>query len=141
MVDFLIRGVDWLLQTDFALPEGLADTTRITIKTKPKNKISASQKAKTAPKRFTKFKYYLAAGTGTFLAEMIKHIHGKFHNQEGCTSYVERDLLPRMNGFEVLMRAMPWPTSWICLKSTGANPDARFRVYLTALGRAQPRRW
>ena len=136
VVDFLIRGVDWLLQTDFALPEGLADTTRITIKTKTQEQDQRfSEGYKTAPKKVHKVQILdPAAGTGTFLAEMIKHIHGKFHNQEGLwPSYVERDLLPRMNGFEVLMAsyAMAHLQLDLLLKSTGANPDARFRVYLT----------
>ena len=45
-----------------------------------------------------------ATGTGTFLAEVIKHIHKKFEGQKGIWSnYVETHLLPRINGFELLM--------------------------------------
>src|SRR5690606_40353367 len=41
---------------------------------------------------------------GTFLAETIKHIHSKFKGMEGMwQKYVKEDLIPRMNGFELLM--------------------------------------
>ena len=46
-----------------------------------------------------------ATGTGTFLAEVIKFIYnGKFKAMQGVwSSYVENDLIPRLNGFELLM--------------------------------------
>jgi predicted helicase len=77
-----------------------------------------------------------ATGTGTFLAEVIKHIHKKFKGQEGIwTSYVENYLLPRLNGFELLMAsyAMAHLQLDLLLKETGFKPtkDQRTRVYLT----------
>ena len=48
-----------------------------------------------------------ATGTGTFLAEVVKHIHKKFVGQEGIWSnYVEKDLIDsaqRMLNGEVLL--------------------------------------
>ncbi|MCB2079658.1 MAG: hypothetical protein KDE55_18440, partial [Novosphingobium sp.] len=46
-----------------------------------------------------------ATGTGTFLAEVIKQIAPKIKGMaEGMWSgYVERDLIPRLHGFELLM--------------------------------------
>ena len=44
------------------------------------------------------------AGTGTFLAETVRHIRAKFSGQEGMwPGYVRDHLVPRLNGFEILM--------------------------------------
>jgi predicted helicase len=77
-----------------------------------------------------------AAGTVTFLAEVIKHIHKKFEGQQGIWSnYVENHLIPRLNGFEILMAsyAMAHLKLDILFKETGFKPtkDQRYRVYLT----------
>jgi predicted helicase len=77
-----------------------------------------------------------ATGTGTFLAEVIKHIHKKFEGQQGIWSnYVEQHLLPRLNGFELLMAsyAMAHLKLDLLLTETGFTPTSnqRFRVYLT----------
>ena len=45
-----------------------------------------------------------ATGTGTFLAECVNRIYGKFKKNAGkWTGYVTEDLIPRLNGFEILM--------------------------------------
>ena len=77
-----------------------------------------------------------ATGTGTFLAEVVKHIHKKFEGQQGIWSnYVETHLLPRLNGFELLMAsyAMAHLKLDLLLTETGYKPttNQRFRVYLT----------
>jgi predicted helicase len=77
-----------------------------------------------------------ATGTGTFLAEAVKHIHKKFEGQQGIWSnYVENHLLPRLNGFELLMAsyAMAHLKLDLLLTETGYKPttNQRFRVYLT----------
>src|SRR5690606_19494084 len=78
-----------------------------------------------------------ATGTGTFLAEIIKQIYNsKFQNMQGVwSSYVENDLIPRLNGFEILMAsyAMAHLKLDLLLKETGYQPtkDQRLRVYLT----------
>ncbi len=43
-----------------------------------------------------------ATGTGTFLAETIKFIKKDFWGGS-WSSYVEEHLIPRLNGFELLM--------------------------------------
>ena len=77
-----------------------------------------------------------ATGTGTFLAEVVKHIHKRFEGQQGIWSnYVETHLLPRLNGFELLMAsyAMAHLKLDLLLTETGYKPttNQRFRVYLT----------
>ncbi|MFO7810177.1 MAG: type ISP restriction/modification enzyme, partial [Candidatus Delongbacteria bacterium] len=118
VVNFIVRAVDDILKTEFNLPQGLADSSRT------KDGVHKVQILDPA------------AGTGTFLAEVIRQIHSKFEGQQGIWSnYVENHLLPRLNGFELLMAsyAMAHLKLDILLKETGYKPakSQRFRVYLT----------
>ena len=77
-----------------------------------------------------------ATGTGTFLAEVVKHIHTKFENQQGIWSgYVEDHLIPRLNGFEILMAsyAMAHLKLDLLLTELGYRPtkQQRLKVFLT----------
>ncbi len=129
VVDFIVRAVDDILKTDFGLPQGLADTS--------KTKIKVDQLGKKIEKEVHKVQILdPATGTGTFLAEVVKHIHKKFKGQQGIWSkYVEDHLLPRLNGFELLMAsyAMAHLKLDLLLKETGYKPtkEQRFRVFLT----------
>jgi predicted helicase len=129
VVDFIVRAVDDILKTEFNLPQGLADTSKTTIKVDLQGKKVNHEVHKVQildP----------ATGTGTFLAEVVKHIHHKFEGQQGIwSSYVETHLLPRLNGFELLMAsyAMAHLKLDLLLKETGYKPtkDQRFKVFLT----------
>ena len=77
-----------------------------------------------------------AAGTGTFLAEVVRNIYRRFENQRGMwRSYVGERLIPRLNGFEILMAsyAMAHLKLDMLLQETGYTSDAdnRLRIYLT----------
>jgi len=138
VVDFIVRAVDEILKAEFDLPQGLADTSKTTIKinTQTPDKRSATG-YKQAEQEVHKVQILdPATGTGTFLAEVVKHIHKKFKGQQGIWSnYVEQHLLPRLNGFELLMAsyAMAHLKLDLLLTDTGYKPKAnqRFRVYLT----------
>ncbi|SFC35387.1 type ISP restriction/modification enzyme [Kaistella jeonii] len=129
VVNFIVRAVDDILKTEFDLPQGLADTS--------KTKIKVDFQGKMVEKEVHKVQILdPATGTGTFLAEVIKHVHQKFKGQEGIwSSYVENNLLPRLNGFELLMAsyAMAHLQLDLLLKETGfkATKEQRTRVYLT----------
>lgn len=129
VVNFIVRAVDDILKTEFYLPQGLADTS--------KTKIKINQQGNMVMQEVHKVQILdPATGTGTFLAEAIKQIHAKFEGQQGIWSnYVENHLLPRLNGFELLMAsyAMAHLKLDLLLNETGYNPtkDQRFRVYLT----------
>jgi len=129
VVDFIVRAVDDILKTEFDLPQGLADTSKTTIK--------VDMQGKKVDQEVHKVQILdPATGTGTFLAEVVKHIHKKFAGQQGIWSnYVETHLLPRLNGFELLMAsyAMAHLKLDLLLKETGYTPikDQRFKVYLT----------
>lgn len=131
VVNFIVRAVDDILKSEFDLPQGLADTskTKIKVNVQGQNKLQEQEVHKVQildP----------ATGTGTFLAEVIKHVHNKFEGQQGIWSnYVENHLIPRLNGFELLMAsyAMAHLQLDLLLKETGfkSSKDQRFRVFLT----------
>jgi predicted helicase len=129
VVNFIVRAVDDILKNEFDLPQGLADTS--------KTKIKVDVQGKKVEQEVHKVQILdPATGTGTFLAEVVKHIHKKFEGQQGIWSnYVETHLLPRLNGFELLMAsyAMAHLQLDLLLTETGYKPNTnqRFRVYLT----------
>ena len=129
IVDFMVRAVDDILKTEFDLPQGLADNDKI--------KINVDIQGKKAEREVHRVQILdPATGTGTFLAKAITHIHKKFEGQQGIWSnYVETHLLPRLNGFELLMAsyAMAHLKLDLLLNATDYKPtrDQRFRVYLT----------
>lgn len=143
VVNFIVRAVDDILKTEFDLPEGLADTSKTIIEIEV-DKLDARSKEKAKITGKIKIKQEVhkvqildpATGTGTFLAEVVKQIHNKFRDQQGIWSnYVENHLLPRLNGFELLMAsyAMAHLKLDLLLTETGYKPtrDQRFKVYLT----------
>ena len=129
VVNFIVRAVDDILKTEFDLPEGLAD--------KSKKKIKVNYQGKEIDKEVHRVQVLdPATGTSTFLAETIKHIHKKYEGMQGIWSkYVEDHLIPRLNGFELLMAsyAMAHLKLDMLLTDTGYVPtkDQRLRVFLT----------
>jgi predicted helicase len=138
VVNFIVRAVDDILKTEFDLPQGLADTSKTTIKVDSQ---TPDKRSATGYKLMEKEVHKVqildpATGTGTFLAEVIKHIHQKFQGQQGIWSnYVESHLLPRLNGFELLMAsyAMAHLKLDLLLTETGfkTTSSQRFKVFLT----------
>lgn len=138
VVDFIVRAVDDILKTEFGLKDGLADTGKTTIKVKTQ---TADKRSKTGYKLVEQEVHKVqvldpAAGTGTFLAQVIKQIHSRFKGQEGIWSdYVEKNMLSRLHGFELLMAsyAMCHLQLDLLLSETGYQPKnpSRFGVYLT----------
>ncbi|MFA5816276.1 MAG: type ISP restriction/modification enzyme [Bacteroidales bacterium] len=131
VVNFIVRAVDDILKTEFSLKDGLADTSKIKIKTTVQGNNKAIEQEVHKVQILDP-----ATGTGTFLAEVIKRIHKKFEGQEGIwNQYVENHLIPRLNGFELLMApyAIAHLKLDLLLSSTGYKPqkDQRFGIYLT----------
>ncbi len=139
VVNFIVRGVDEILKTEFNLPQGLADTSKTKIKL---NTQTADQRSPTGYKQIEKEVHKVqildpATGTGTFLAEVVKFIYNKnFQNMQGIwNSYVEEHLIPRLNGFELLMAsyAMAHLKLDLLLTETGykSTKNERLNIYLT----------
>jgi predicted helicase len=111
IVDFIVRSLDALLISDFNLPLGLADYSRLSKKGAEFHRVQILDPA---------------CGTGTFLAQTILRIHSKFANNQGAWSaYAAEDLLPRVHGFELLMAsyALAHLKLDIVLRSTGYLQD------------------
>lgn len=142
VVSFIVRSVDEILKTEFGLKDGLADTSKTTIEVEVQGAVVSKgiNKGKAIRQRKEVHKVQMldpAIGTGTFLAEVVKHIYNtKFAAMQGAWSgYVEEHLIPRLNGFEILMAsyAMAHLKLDMLLAETGflAKKDQRFNIFLT----------
>jgi len=129
VVYFIVCAIDYILKTEFNLPQGLADNSKI--------KIKVNIQGKSVEQEVHKVQFLdPATGTATFLAELIKQIYKLFEGQQGIWSdYVEKHLIPRLHGFEILMAsyAMAHLKLDLLLKETGYKPtkEQRLRIYLT----------
>ena len=140
VVSFMVRAVDHILKTCFALPDGLAT--------------DATKKIKYVPEGMKKSKEMdvpkiqildPATGTGTFIREIILNIYETFKKKnpklkgegfvEAWSRYVDRNVLPRLNAFELMMApyAIAHMKLAMVLRDTGYNfqSDERLQVYLT----------
>lgn len=142
VVKFIVKAVDDILKTEFNLLHGLADDTKIKHKRflymDTSNK--RTKKAKEVWEEEEIYKVQIldpATGTGTFLAETIRKIYEYFVNQKGIWSqYVDNALIPRLNGFEIMMTpyVMCHLKLDLLLRETGyttTKQTNRFNVYLT----------
>lgn len=119
VVKFIIRSVDYILQKEFNLPNGLADTSKL-----PNNKHRVQILDP-------------AVGTGTFISATIRTIYERLKKQGQVgrwPSYVHNDLLPRLHGFELMMA--PYTIAHLKLslafKKTGFwKFHRRLGIYLT----------
>jgi hypothetical protein len=98
VVSYIVRSVDYVLKTEFGLPDGLADNSMIEVPVpgKPKEKRLVHKVQILDP----------ACGTGTFLAQVIETIRDTVATKHGSgmwPGYVHDHLLPRLYGFELLM--------------------------------------
>ena len=139
VVDFIVRAVDDILKRDFNLPMGLADNSMIeqTLKNEWYRGSKTKGDTKTIKKKIHRVQILdPATGTGTFLAAVIRQIHANMEGQWGVwNDYVEKHLIPRLNGFELMMASytIAHLKLGMVLKETGftQQSDQRLRVYLT----------
>ncbi len=139
VVNFIVRAVDDILRTEFHLPMGLADTSKIKVERAIDQSFDKRYADKKKKEQVELHKVQIldpATGTGTFLAEVVNQISNKFQGQAGMwQGYVEEHLLPRLNGFELLMASYTMAhlkLDWL-LTETGykAIGNKRLRVFLT----------
>ncbi len=131
VVNFIVRAVDDILKTEFGIADGLASSEMV------EHTITGADGKPHKTKVHRVQVLDPATGTGTFLAETIKHIHESMGAQGGLwTQYVDEHLIPRLHGFELLMAsyAMCHLKLEMLLRETGykesTNPR-RLSVYLT----------
>jgi predicted helicase len=120
VVSFIVRAIDDILKSDFGISDGLADKSKITINENEYHKVQILDPA---------------TGTGTFLAEIINHIYDKFKSNQGMwNNYVNEHIIPRLNGFEILMAsyAMAHIKLEMLLQESGATiNNQRLKIFLT----------
>jgi len=120
VVSYIVRSVDYLLKTEFGLADGLADTSIDPETGEPLVQILDP-----------------ATGTGTFLAHVVDQIERTVKDKPSMdwNAYVAEHLLPRLNGFELMMApyAVAHTKLGLKLRQTGYDfaSDERLRVYLT----------
>ncbi|MBL4853409.1 MAG: N-6 DNA methylase [Robiginitomaculum sp.] len=139
VVNFIVRAVDDVLKSEFGLSDGLADTSKISVKIDT-GQSDKSGKAKTEMREMHRVQILdPATGTGTFLAEVIKQIAPKIQDIAPAhwSKYVEDDLIPRLHGFELLMASyamchmkLDMMLTDMGYKPTKAEPP-RLNVFLT----------
>lgn len=154
VVSYIVRSVHELLQTEFGLTDGLADTTtwgemlkKHRGMTLPPLTDAPSEKRTISPDE--PFVQILdpATGTATFLVEVIDVIHrtlaAKWRQQRltdaqqraAWNDYVPQHLLPRLHAFELMMAPYAIAHMKIGLKlaETGYRfgTEERARIYLT----------
>ncbi len=108
VVNYIVRAVDEILRTEFALPMGLADTSKVTVEQE------RVQDSRHRTDKVLKHRVQVldpAVGTGTFLAEVVRQIKRNLAAQMGGWQfYVSEHLLLRLYGFELMMAPTPLPT-------------------------------
>lgn len=145
VVNFIVRGVDEILRTEFDLPMGLADTSTWA-------QLAAQNNSITIPDHIDPNAPFVqildpATGTGTFLVEVIDLIHKRMVETWQADSksaaeikvewnaYVAQHLLPRLTAFELMMAPYAIAHMKVGLKlvETGYTfvSDERARIFLT----------
>lgn len=145
VVNFIVRGVDEILRTEFGLPLGLADISTWAEVAARNDRITIPPHVKPdAP-----FVQILdpATGTGTFLVEVIDLIHNRMEEhwkgqgkstaeiKAAWNAYVPSHLLPRLTAFELMMAPYTIAHMKVGLKlsETGYafGSEERVRIFLT----------
>jgi hypothetical protein len=142
VVSYIVRSVHELLQTEFGLADGLADTTtwgemlkkQSGLKLPPLTAEPGEKRTISPDEPFVQI-LDPATGTATFLVEVIDVIHrtltAKWKQQRltdaqqraAWNDYVPRHLLPRLHAFELMMATALAPSS--APASTSPTPSNR----------------
>lgn len=159
VVSYIVRSVHELLQTEFGLEDGLADTATWkemlqkhddlklpTVDYSEPNSTIVKQKPISPDTPFVQI-LDPATGTATFLVEVIDIIHNSMTEKwkkegadatsiaENWNKYVPKHLLPRLHGYELMMAPYAIAHMKIGLKlfETGYKfgSDERARIFLT----------
>lgn len=136
VVEFIVRAVDDILKTEFNLPDGLADKSKIEVPIKRMEEGKDVETITMEPRHRVQI-LDPATGTGTFLAEVVRRI--KEQQQPGIwPKYVDEHLLPRIHGFELMMAPytiahlkLDMLINWWGDQKLAKDHDDRVQIYLT----------
>ena len=136
VVEFIVRAVDDILKTEFNLPDGLADKSKVEVPIKRMEEGKDVETITMEPRHRVQI-LDPATGTGTFLAEVVRRI--KEQQQPGIwPKYVDEHLLPRIHGFELMMAPytiahlkLDMLINWWGDQKLEKDHDDRVQIYLT----------
>lgn len=136
VVEFIVRAVDDILKTEFNLPDGLADKSKVEVPIKRMEEGKDVETITMEPRHRVQI-LDPATGTGTFLAEVVRRI--KEQQQPGIwPKYVDEHLLPRIHGFELMMAPytiahlkLDMLINWWGDQKLEKDRDDRVQIYLT----------
>lgn len=136
VVEFIVRAVDDILKTEFNLPDGLADKSKVEVPIKRMVEGKDVETITMEPRHRVQI-LDPATGTGTFLAEVVRRI--KEQQQPGIwPKYVDEHLLPRIHGFELMMAPytiahlkLDMLINWWGEQKLEKDHDDRVQIYLT----------
>lgn len=148
VVNFIVRAVDDILRQDFGVTDGLAstETKKVKFLRESKKRVNGLHTTIEDEKEVPAIQILdPATGTGTFLRQAILQIYQNFCEsrkgkaksqiQAEWNEYVPKHLLPRLNGFELMMApyAVAHMKLAMVLKDTGYlfDTDERLQVFLT----------
>ena len=119
VVSYIVRSIDQLLRDRFGLVGGLANTEKVAVNASEGSDEESPRVLILDP----------AAGTGTFLREVIASIRSTIEGKGlagAWPDYVQNQLLPRLFGFELLMA--PYAMCHLKLALEIAGPEAGFNM-------------
>ena len=119
VVSYIVRSIDQLLRDRFGLVDGLANTDKVAVNASEGSGEESPRVLILDP----------AAGTGTFLREVIASIRSTIEGKGlagAWPDYVQNQLLPRLFGFELLMA--PYAMCHLKLALEIAGPEAGFNM-------------
>ena len=148
VVNFIVRAVDSILKTEFGYADGLASTETKKIKVMRESKRRVNGYITQVEEQIDVPAVQIldpATGTGTFLRQAILQIYENFQQKHKgvpkatvaalWNKYVDESLLPRLNGFELMMApyAVAHMKLAMVLKDTGYDfsGEHRLNVFLT----------
>lgn len=149
VVNFIVRAVDDILKKDFNYKDGLAstDTKKIKVLRQSKKRTDGFYRTMVEDTEIVPAVQILdpATGTGTFLRQTILQIYHNFLEankrlspssiSSAWNQYVNESLLPRLNGFELMMApyAVAHMKLAMVLRDTGYDfsGNSRLNVFLT----------
>lgn len=148
VVNFIVRAVDDILKNEFGLKDGLASTETKMVEMQVEKSQPGKSGLKTVIEKVPVPVVQVldpATGTGTFLRQVILQIYENFKAaykgesdaavRKAWNEYVPKNLLPRINGFELMMApyAVAHMKLAMVLQETGYDfrSNKRLQVYLT----------
>ena len=136
VVDYIVKGVDEILKTKFSIKDGISSSEKHNYTYKKKIKVGENQYKTEKVVRENVHKVQIldpATGTGNFLNSVVSYIKSNHKYPSLWNDYVNKDLIPRLNGFELMMPSyvMAHMKMYEILKDSLSEDTERFNIYLT----------